>query len=134
MTVLFRLQVPTPDEILRNGNVQKHLSSGRTPKECEEREFKSTFEAPYIDGQSSLAQAELKNTQNTSSTQSKQEQEKIPGHLSSNIMASPKKTKDCLVLAQSRCQIQRDITKKKSSSSFWTNFHHHVPLQNALSQ
>ena len=49
MTHIFELDVPTPQEIIKNQNVIQHLNKGTTPKEIQDREYKSTFSTAFLD-------------------------------------------------------------------------------------
>ena len=49
MTHIFELDVPTPQEIIKNQNVIQHLDKGTTPKEIQDREYKSTFSTTFLD-------------------------------------------------------------------------------------
>ena len=50
MTHIFELDVPTPQEIIKNQNVIQQLDKGTTPKEIQDREYKSTFSTTFLDG------------------------------------------------------------------------------------
>ena len=49
MTDIFELDVPSPQEIIKNQNVIQHLEKGTTPEEIEDREYKSTFSQAFWD-------------------------------------------------------------------------------------
>ena len=50
MTHIFELDVPTPQEIIKNQNGIQHLKKGTTPKEIKNREYKFTFSRAFLDG------------------------------------------------------------------------------------
>ena len=49
MTDLFKLSIPTPQEIINNGKVDKHINPGWNPQEVIDREHKSMFDPVYTD-------------------------------------------------------------------------------------